>query len=742
MPINLVFIFYNYQGHEESNDLDKDTICSVLNLTKEDLDYVPPKLLQFSIPSTEMDKIFDYQTSKLLTTGKLRGDVLNKILNESGIVCTFNSRREPIYPKRQGFVKINGYCPCSIKFTLKIDNKPVQGKPTSATLTSSGLFTLIPERNTRRPISGQERALLAKELEKTKSMSVFCDKLNHSKGLRLLHKGVLQNTEVLRTIKSQERAKKRFDTDMASNLALYRQHLKNTHHPDKKIPGYIQYLNPDKEEFKMMLYDDSSIRLLRDIGTNQTVSVHLDATGGLFKPLQSTVRQNQKHNLLLYSMIASTSQGSFVLADMISNHGKTNDIRYFVGKVCDAVKLLSPIPTKGVPSFYCVDFSFALIHGINEGHNLITTEDYLQRAYQSLQTGESKFKPTQACISLCANHLVKSFLDNTRKKVDGQPYAKELVKMGVQCLAKIMESSNLEEVKSGMADMSTIFGNKEFNSQKLQTIIDRIKSVDTEEWFGPSEEDASVLSEDLAEAKLLRERSPFYHLFKGIRQTTVRIPEDDSIRNPYFSEEILDTYEKTYAAYCGLYCRGVVQICKDSAFIRTSNAVVESSFRLLKEDFVQNPVNMSTFVRTRFAMHTSKMKQFIQPKQQRRKYEKKIQEIELHDDLEDLLNNQDLEEEASFSEEKWSKKETNQKKATFLHGRDILKQRDTMTKTTLSSTSEEHTVSKDTDKSSYKHLFKDLTKQKIAAKKGKKTIDVLEQQDNEEIGMCSVLCFN
>ncbi|OXA42037.1 hypothetical protein Fcan01_23252 [Folsomia candida] len=272
------------------------TTTVVLNVTEEEQNYIPPKQIDVTFSAESISKIYNYDTEKFVQEKKARGDELAQRLRESGILCAFKNSRAPYYyatkKQDQSFAKKEGYCSCGMKFNLIFLSKPVQGFPVKA------------------------KFLLQQ----------------HYHG----HISIITVTSALQS--HQHLAKERFDCNGFEDLKQLDQHNKITHNPNGVIKGYIQDYNLDPKLFRVDLFDQQSLKLLADKIAKEHVTLGIDATGGILKPLsnagrsaESSSQQNSKNqprsarprnSLLLYSFVAQTGSGNFVAADSILMRGQ------------------------------------------------------------------------------------------------------------------------------------------------------------------------------------------------------------------------------------------------------------------------------------------------------------------------------------------------------------------------------------------------------------------------------------
>ncbi|OXA50683.1 Transcription factor BYE1 [Folsomia candida] len=555
------------------------TTTVVLNVTEEELNYIPPKQSDVTFSAESISKIYNYDTEKFVQEKKARGDELAQRLRESGILCAFKNCRAPYYyatkKQDQSFAKKEGYCSCGMKFNLIFLSKPVQGFPVKA------------------------KFLLQQ----------------HYHG----HISIITVTSALQSHQhlGQHPAKERFDCNGFEDLKQLDQHNKITHNPNGVIKGYIQDYNLDPKLFRVDLFDQQSLKLLADKIAKEHVTLGIDATGGILKPLsnagrsaESSSQQNSKNqprsarprnSLLLYSFVAQTGSGNFVVADSILMRGQYGFWVLIFMSAMMAINLLIVIMInvkggdnnrqnvninrpKSAADMICTDLNFAMLHAVSESLNVMKLEEYLRRSYDALQD-KATFLGDIACIQLCASHLTKSFLDNVRRETATSKYAKKIVDASVRGLAKLQERTCLDEVNLAMQDVS----------------LDGY--VEPDDGNSPDFDE-----EDVVATKLLREKSPYYHLFRKIRKNLVQDVEVEAGTNPYYSPSVLNIYEDTDAPFIGIFARGVVQKTKYPSFVRVTNRGTEFEFRLIKNNLIANSENVADFIRNRFIITNGKIK--------------------------------------------------------------------------------------------------------------------------------------
>ena len=154
-----------------------------------------------------------------------------------------------------------------MKFYLEFPSKPIEHTELKATLKTAGVFSLVATKQKSTRITGKVREELGKRLTKGKesSSNVFLSDLSHQPGLSILHGAVAyKNTTTLRRIKSDYSKKLRGHENVYDAVCALEEKFKTSHFPKSKVPGYIQDLNPSPVNFKVILYDEGSIKMLNN----------------------------------------------------------------------------------------------------------------------------------------------------------------------------------------------------------------------------------------------------------------------------------------------------------------------------------------------------------------------------------------------------------------------------------------------------------------------------------------------
>jgi len=132
-----------------------------------------------------------------------RSYVINEKITENQKVCSLHSNKSPYYyVNKAHFAKLEGYCAgnCRKKFSVVFPEKIQKGTPTKANFTSTGGFSLVPDKPTGRQIRGETRKVMGKNLKSDSSNNVYLQNYAYVQGLRILHNNIAQQSqESLRT---------------------------------------------------------------------------------------------------------------------------------------------------------------------------------------------------------------------------------------------------------------------------------------------------------------------------------------------------------------------------------------------------------------------------------------------------------------------------------------------------------------------------------------------------------------
>ncbi|CAL8129464.1 unnamed protein product [Orchesella dallaii] len=577
----------------------REVLCSILKCSPKDLKYQPPMEFSFIIPSESMAKCFDYsnQTGRFIP-GNWVG-TLSKCLTAKQKACSFSARSDPFYPKKMtvkgnpvGFCKFRGYCKCGMSFVGTINTAPKRGADCTVTMKSYGVFHLVQDKSTARQLRGRERLDMALELRARNAKTMCLNNLLHLPALRNLHNNHHQKSEnVLRKIRSQQTSKMRHHRDPDKEVIHLKEVFRKEDISKGPVLGFIHNSNTSPNELAVWMYQANSLKLHKDqISKGNLTTVHIDATGGVCS--NRTSKQ-----ILLYVAHAVTDVNgtkiSYPLAECLTECQSQLSVSRFLENTRLDMKKLGYHVRMPFANIVVCDFSYAMLHGISRGVNDETLVVYIKRSYKFLSEREN-WDASKSVIFICAAHLVKAFQRNLYRKLNKSAANKKIVELGLFGIARLQESSSLNELSKTSRIIVRTFGLKHIYESELNKNVSFLKQKkenlqSTEDQENTDLEENVQLTDESTEAetKLLRDSSPFYQLFKRIReyQKHFEVREDaDALKtNPYYCPAVINTLEKDYMSVWPIWSNAIERKKGYSDFLRTTNSAIEAEFNLRKQ---------------------------------------------------------------------------------------------------------------------------------------------------------------
>jgi hypothetical protein len=377
------------------------------------------------------------------------------------------------------------------------------------------------------------------------------------------------------------------------------------------IKGYIQFQS--EMPFRSHLYSELQIeRYIRYCKKEKYSFVHIDATGGVLKPM---CEQNQ---LLLYAIIfkdGTDCNDTIPLAHAILTNHTVPSIGFFLN---DLAYSITQVKRKLIfPSFFVMDFSAALMNSILQAFNAENINTHLNRCwnvicgkYNSAQLRSSSF------IHFCCCHVIHAIARSlTAACID-----KKIRRGVLHIFAFILCGNSMKQLYETLGLVINIFGNP--NEQNAKEKFERMLALQ----LNVDDESVSMLSDDETIFKEAKEKndelrvvdeyfrssvpiihqSPFneeaIRLYPNLIALIDNKSKYDKIVNPLFSPSIIRIFYRWWAylpLWTGLLWnfeeRYSNNIQSKSSItyepIRHSNALIESYFRTLKKSTFGGKIN-------------------------------------------------------------------------------------------------------------------------------------------------------
>lgn len=226
--------------NEQSLTLSKQRLCSLLDLTEEDLEFQPPMFFSLIFAADVWKQFFDFERNILVP--RVWPSFVSKVLSEK-TGCSFTASTAPVYRQRN-FLVIYGHCSgdCEMRFSGYVQENPIQNNNVVMQVKSTGTFILLQPNPTNRQLRSQMRKEVQQELATTGSFLIFSVDLVHTDKLKLAHKNrQYGNLAVLRKAKSQAKLRGR-GPDVYKDLTNLLEQFRSSKelNPISLLPGFIQ----------------------------------------------------------------------------------------------------------------------------------------------------------------------------------------------------------------------------------------------------------------------------------------------------------------------------------------------------------------------------------------------------------------------------------------------------------------------------------------------------------------------
>lgn len=572
------------------------SLASCLNIETEVLNYKPPEKFSFTIPSTEMESVFDFE-SRMFRKRKYVA-VLSKYLTLEQKCCSFTATHTAYVGKSfEHYATIYGACGCKMKFTIKVLFKPEKGRDTKCSVTSDGVFKLIQENPVSRLITGVERTNLYDKLKLLGPSRLHMDRYLETSYYRILHNNLPERSlAVLRQIHAESKVS--LEKDCFEDIRLFEGEIRKDH-PDRIIKGFVQNLDQLPDQVNILMYSEESLKLLTTLQRKEELILHFDATGSVV-----TSKGMTKKQAFLYLAVAKSRSYTFPVCEGVSQRGRSIDISEMLGRVKTSATLLYK-QMKRLVGIAVSDFSFAMLHGMLRGLNNMTMQDYFLLCYRVLKD-EVQFPANRSVIYICSAHLIHAFSNLISKKV-----AKQLKVIALHSLAKIQESVDLQSFIEAIDCVCRLFESPHLETQELETMIAFIKNhsaeIDFESDTVPEEPEVEILN-DFEDANTLKSSSPFYHLMVQQRKNLACKRPTSTIPNPFHSPIIVSLMQDHYIPYTPMFAAMVLNKSRRFTGTRVTNCRIEGEFNFVKNCFhggQKQPLNI--FVRENHKYHKGRV---------------------------------------------------------------------------------------------------------------------------------------
>lgn len=594
--------------HLESNNEEFENLRDFHNVSQSVLTNTTPHVFASKIPRKDYTKLFNETTSKLLVGSYPY--IISKVI-QAKMGCIMLSKSSPTYyttknSHRFGWCKVLGYCHCGIQFRVQLPLKPLPSKETKIRVYVSGAQnSFVRGEFIGRPCNGLLRRDQMKRLKNTSAYRARLVDANRE-GTRnpraFIHGTSVNPLNTYKKIRHEAIMKTRKSNNPRNDIDIMKRQWKKSYNPKTAVAGYVQTCDTNNQ-LKVHLFSYQSLTLLKQQKALQkSVTLHVDATGGVFKqPVGSKLS-------LLYLVIAKREDGiTWPLAEMINDRGTVTEIAHFLSCIKDNVKVAGRIA-----DIVCTDFSYALIHATVNAFNFESIDDYIERCYNLFTGNRVTYPSSKVYVFICTAHLVNAFKRNLRKKVVTNQ--RRVLDLAQYALARLQEAGMLEEISELTKVIVRTFGAQNISTEELEAHKEILTNTGNFlDYNDPGMEELfeNPICEDETYGPTIRERSKFYQLFRSKREATEAAYECSNAElpeNPYYCPDVILTLENTYIPMLPFWNGDIICRHHNNAFLRETSAVIESEFRTKKLHWKQGRYpNYADYVRDSFTYHKARV---------------------------------------------------------------------------------------------------------------------------------------
>ena len=462
-----------------------------------------------------------------------------------------NSRK-----KKSFFWHIKGKCSftdCSVKYQCYVKKQPNNNRDVKLKVEITGNVCHNQGETRATRCDGAERMAMGKKANDKGPTEMFHEMLGEMEKESFLagNLSTCKTPSVLKKAAHDYKEQERFHNDVLAEMLLLREHIIMEDNTSCSVLGYVQQIN--SLPFTAILYSEEQIRV-----HEHNVSLHLDATGTICKPIPG-----QEKRVLYHALVSSGDKGdpAVPLAEMLTNDQTATNITHFLMKVAaDFYKVKNKVLQ---PEKVEIDFSWAYIHAVTIAFNKMDIMSYLQKAWNHVHANSSTAQLT--VIHLCSAHVMHKFM----QKVNTLFQDKGMCHFLGQILGCMVTCTELKSAVALFKRMCTLFCSETYTSEVNDAFLylernTRERNVNLDETL-QCETDLDCNDEDEEDTQTgnshnqspLYSQSPFYTMFNNLKteyqERECTNADKNNDQNMYFKPQLLNYILKGYMAYLPLW---------------------------------------------------------------------------------------------------------------------------------------------------------------------------------------------
>ena len=451
-----------------------------------------------------------------------------------------------------------------------------------------------------RKVSGQQREILGEKISTSSAINYHYDLFKKSDTLEAAKHGninQLHSQQILRKVKSQYLAKRRFNDDMWEDIVITKKTYDSTI-KGKAIDGYIQMIS--RYPIVIHMYSEEQLLILKSIDKNK-LTLHLDATGSVVRKID----RDQKL-FLYYALTLRHPQmkiSPIPVAEMLSSNHTNVEITHFLHKWSYDVKLV--LNHEICPDHIEVDFSWAMLHSICKIFNKEQLVDYLDACWYFVHNSQSNFDKKRSVLHICSAHLIHRISYKLERKMRTNKVVKRFIMF---VMARLISSTEFEKFEQLFIALCMLcLARRKFPEIELYVnTIEKSFSFLEEEVvyeFDYIDEIDEELPNDFRDSSSYKKRSPFGRYFNTllkkcqenidkleIKYKTTYFEENKDYYLPALPNFLVNHYMPICPIWSSLILGPVISPGEFN--VRYSNAIAENWMRIIKSNILNNETKL------------------------------------------------------------------------------------------------------------------------------------------------------
>lgn len=442
-----------------------DDVIAIENLPPELKNYKRPDSITVPIPYHDFAEIWDFKELRP-RPGSEWATLVDKQLAKMNFPCSFNVRDSTttspnMQIKRGTILSVSAYCKygrrhsadqnlCQSKFCCRLlDHPGLHNVVLECKLT--GNFVLFQTCNTCRPVKGNEREKLRKELEHNRSFKTHIEQHSKVSGIRQLHNNFLvSSTDAIRKMRSEALLQgttkwKGFVQamlDVAKELNTDEKFIDT----NNELSDYVRKLSSFIPH-SMVLFSPQQIKF-----ASFCDELYIDSTGSVVPKIVDD--KGKKKQVLLHVAVGKSSKkDTHTPVPVFEVFSTVGNVAFITPTIMDFVSKVRKFSPSWTPSLVVTDFCLAYLHSASLAISTESLDTYINRKYDLLIGKQVRDKPT--ILFICSGDFMHANSRYLRKHCPDSP----CISPALHAFARLIESRAKQDVQTIVEMVTQLFGN-------------------------------------------------------------------------------------------------------------------------------------------------------------------------------------------------------------------------------------------------------------------------------------------